>query len=110
MGNIEDSWLKLITDLQKSFTEELSLKSILFLIGVQELNMGVRNFSKEEKLDILHIATCSLLSNYGFYTFEKIDGDGWPHWKEVKPVDSVSEKDQEVLLKTAILNYFNKAE
>ncbi len=110
MGNIEDSWLKLITDLQKSFTEELSLKSILFLIGVQELNMGIRNFSKEEKLDVLHIATCSLLSKYGFYMFDKIDEEGWPHWKEVKPVDSVSEKDQEVLLKKAILNYFNKAE
>ena len=110
MANEEDRWLKLLDDLQKNFKEELSLKSILFLIGVQELNMGVRDFSKEEKLDVLHVATCSLLSTYGFYRFEKIDGDGWPHWKELKPVDSVSEKDQEVLLKKAILNYFNKAE
>ena len=110
MSNEEDQWLKLLDDLQKNFKEELSLKSILFLIGVQELNMGVRDFSKEEKLDVLHVATCSLLSVYGFYKFEKIDGDGWPHWQELKPIDSASEKDQEVLLKKAILNYFNKAE
>ena len=110
MNNIEERWLKLLGDLQTNFEEELSLKSMLFLIGVQELNIGIRVFSKEEKLDVLHVATCSLLSKYGFYTFEKIDGDGWPHWKEVKPIDSVSEKDQAVLLKKAILNYFNKAE
>lgn len=110
MNNIEDNWLKLLLRLQKNFKEVLSLKSLLFLIGVQELNIGVRIFSKEEKLDILHIATCSLLARYGFYAFDKIDEDGWPHWKEVKPIDSVSEKDQEVLLKKAILNYFNKVE
>ena len=110
MSNEEDRWVKLLSDLQKNFKEELSLKSILFLIGVQELNMGIRNFSKEEKLDILHIATCSLLSRSGFYIFEKIDEDGWPHWKEVKPIDSVSEKDQEILLKNAIIDYFNKVE
>ena len=110
MANIEHGWEKLLNTLQKNFKEELSLKSILFLIGVQELNMGIRNFSKEEKLDILHLATCSLLARYGFYVFDKIDDDGWPHWKEVRPIYSVSEKDQAVLLKKAILNYFNKAE
>ena len=110
MSNEEDRWVKLLSDLQKNFKEELSLKSILFLIGVQELNMGIRNFSKEEKLDVLHIATCSLLSKYGFYMFDKIDEEGWPHWKEVKPINSVSEKDQEILLKNAIIDYFNKVE
>ena len=110
MADLDKNWDQLLKKLESQFDQEMTLKGVLYLIGVQELNMGVRDFSKEEKLDVLHVATCSLLSVYGFYKFEKIDGDGWPHWQELKPIDSASEKDQEVLLKKAILNYFNKAE
>ena len=110
MTAIEDNWLKLLTALQKNFTEELSLKGVLFLIGVQELNKGVSVFSKEAKLEVLHIAICTLLSPYGFFKFYKIDSEGWPHWKELKPINLISEKEQEVLLKKAIVNYFNKHE
>ena len=57
MNNIDEAWLKLLRDLQKNFEDDLSLKSVLFLIGVQELNKGMRVFSKEEKIGVLHIAT-----------------------------------------------------
>jgi len=105
--DLEKNWRALILKLENSFNEEVSLKGILYLIGVQELNFGIKKFSREEKINVLHVATCRLLSNYGYYRFDRIDEDGWPHYKELRALKNLSEKDQKNLLKEAIINYLN---
>tara|TARA_B100001758_G_C18352546_1_gene580724 strand:+ start:700 stop:1023 length:324 start_codon:yes stop_codon:yes gene_type:complete len=105
--DLEKNWRALILKLEKSFNDEVSLKGILYLIGVQELNFGIKQFSREEKINVLHVATCRLLSDYGYYMFDRIDKDGWPHYKELKALKNLSEKDQKKLLKEAIINYLN---
>jgi len=107
MDNIDKQWDVLINSLEKSFDEKLSLKIILYLIGVQELNLGKKNYTRDEKLNVLHVAVCKILSPYGYYKIEKIDEDGWPHFLEIKALKNLSEKDQDLLLKKAIINYFN---
>ena len=107
MKDLEKNWRDLILKLEKSFNDEVSLKGILYLIGVQELNFGIKQFSREEKINVLHVATCRLLSDYGYYMFDRIDKDGWPHYKELKALKNLSEKDQKKLLKEAIINYLN---
>ena len=62
MEDIEKEWEKLILDYQDNFDDELGVKSMLFLIGVQELGQGVRDFDKEEKTNLFHIAVCKILS------------------------------------------------
>ena len=84
MESLDEKWNDLLNRLQPNFEEELSLKSILFLIGVQELSQGIRSFDKEEKTYLFHIAVCKLLAPYGYYKFKLIDEDGWPHWDETK--------------------------
>jgi hypothetical protein len=86
------------------------LNAVLFLIGVQELGQGVRNFSKEQKQDLMHIATCRVLSNIGFYELEGTDQDGWPHWKLVKPLPNLTLEEQEKVLKMQVLDYFENEE
>ena len=107
MDNIDKQWDVLINSLEKSFDEKLSLKVILYLIGVQELNLGKKNYNRDEKLNVLHVAVCKILSPYGYYKIEKVDQDGWPHFLEIKALKNLSEKDQDLLLKKAIINYFN---
>jgi len=107
MKDLEKRWGELIVRLEKQFDDEMSLKGILYLIGVQELNFGVKRFGKEEKIDILHVATCKLLSNYGYYKFDSIDKDGWPHYIELKALKNLSEKGQQNLIKKAIISYLN---
>ena len=70
-----------------------------------ELQKGVQDFTKEEKQDILHLAVCKLLTPYGYFKFEKVDEDGWPHWIELKPIKNLSEKQQDLLIKEAIIAY-----
>lgn len=107
MKDLDIQWDALLVRLTDQFDLDLDLKGVLYLIGVQELNKGIKKFTKEEKVAVLHVAVCKLLSVYGFYEFERVDEDGWPHWKELKVLKSLSEKEQEILMKKAILNYLN---
>lgn len=107
MKDLEKKWEALIAKLEKQFDDEMSLKGILYLIGVQELNFGIKRFDREEKINVLHVATCKLLSNYGYYKFDSIDNDGWPHYIELKALQNLSEKEQQNLIKEAIISYLN---
>jgi hypothetical protein len=84
------------------------LNALLFLIGVQELGKGRRNFSKEEKQDLMHIAVCKLLSLSGYYRFEGYDEDGWPHWALVRKLPHADLLGQEEWLKMQIMRYFEQ--
>lgn len=86
--------------------EEPDLKVILFLIGVQELGKGPRKYSKRQKEELMHIATCRLFSELGFYELEGLDQDGWPHWRLVKPIPPYTLLEQEMVMKSLIVNYF----
>ncbi|GAA5033954.1 hypothetical protein GCM10011506_26810 [Marivirga lumbricoides] len=84
------------------------MNAVLFLIGVQELGRGPKNFSKEEKQDLMHIAICKVLSLSGFYELEGIDQEGWPHWKLVKQLPHFDILEQEKLLKMHVIEYFEQ--
>jgi len=107
--DLEKRWGKLLEGLGEIFGKKpADLNAVLFIIGVQELGKGPRHFSKEEKQDLMHIATCKLLSLSGFYTLDFIDQDGWPHWKLEKPLPHLNATEQEKLLKIHILEYFEE--
>src|SRR3954462_1268139 len=49
-------WNALLEDLNDLIGKKpKDLNAVLFLIGVQELGQGNKNFSKEEKQDLMHI-------------------------------------------------------
>lgn len=102
-------WEDLLNILEHSIGKKpADLKSVLFLIGVQELGKGTKNFTKEEKRDLIHIAICKVLSFSGFYKLEGLDESGWPHWKVKKKLPFIDILDQEKLLKMHIVEYFEK--
>lgn len=107
---LQRNWAELLEKLESSFGEGLDLDAVIFLIGVQELGQGYRKFKKQEKMDLMHIAICRLLSQYGYYEYEGMDPDGWPHWKAVSKMPNLSAKNQSRLMKEAILEYFKNAE
>lgn len=87
-------------------SEKPDLKVLLFLIGVQELGQGPQKFSKRQKEELMHIANCRLFSEMGFYELEGLDQDGWPHWKLVKAIPAYTLLEQEMVMKSLIVSYF----
>jgi hypothetical protein len=69
-----------VKDIEAKFGEGMELDAILLLIGIQELGKGYDKFSKDEKMNLMHIAVCTILEPFGYYQFEKDDDDGWPHF------------------------------
>ena len=106
---LERKWEYLMDKLESTIGKRpVDLNAVLFLIGVQELGQGVKNFTKEQKQDLMHIAICRVLSNIGLYELEGHDKDGWPHWKEIKKMPFLKLEEQENLLKMQVLEYFEE--
>ena len=103
----EQKWQVLLENLKNIIGKRpADLKSVLFLIGVQELGKGIKEFSKEEKRDLMHIAICKVLSYSGFYELEGLDETGWPHWKIKRKLPHFDILEQEKLLKMHVIQYF----
>ncbi len=106
---LEEKWEKLEEHLSGIIGKKpRDLNAILFIIGAQELGAGIRSYSKEEKQDLMHIAVCKVLSLSGYYTLEGLDEEGWPHWRLEKKLPHFDLLEQEVLLKSHIIEYFEK--
>jgi hypothetical protein len=90
--------------------ELMDLDSIIYLVGVQELGQPQAKFKKDDKVNLMHIAICTLLEPYGFYEFDFIDDDGWPHFNNVSKLPALKAGEQAILMKEAIVNYFLKRE
>lgn len=82
------------------------LNAVLFLIGMQELGKYQVKFTKEEKQDLMHLAICHLTSEDGYFEFEGIDADGWPHWKQLAPFEQKGVESQELYLREKVVAYF----
>ena len=106
-AEINKKWSELQGAIAKNFDMDIpDIKVMLFLIGVQELGKGPQEFSKREKEELMHIATCRLFSSLGFYELEGQDEQGWPHWKLIKPIPNYTLMEQEMIIKSLIIDYF----
>ena len=110
-SDLKTKWNNLKTKLSVDFSDNeiIDLDSIIFLIGLQELGQFQKRFNKQRKLEVIHIAVCKLLSDYGYYEFDYIDNDGWPHYKLIKKLPNLKAGEQTILMKKAIINYFMKS-
>ncbi len=105
---LKERWQTLSGKLSEQFAEgaPLELDAIIYLIGVQELGQLNRNFKKDEKINLMHIAICRLLEPYGYYKFDHFDTEGWPHYTLVEALPTLKAGEQSVLMKEAIVSYF----
>jgi hypothetical protein len=109
---LKNRWNNVVQILSNQFAEgDVSdLDAIIYLIGVQELGKVHQTFKKDEKLNLMHIAICRLLEPYGFYEFDFVDKDGWPHYSVKEELPPLKAGEQSVLMKEAIVNYFLEKE
>ena len=103
-----EEWNQTVAFFEERFGEGIELDGILFVIGVHELGQGFKIFEKDEKLNLMHIAVCTLLGPLGYFKKTHLDADGWPHFERSDNLPELSKKDQENLLKQAIITYSRK--
>lgn len=101
-------WDKIEQFFIENFTdgERPDVDTILFLIGVQELGQGRKKFKKDDKVNLMHIAVCTILEPFGFYRFDGRDADGWPQFEFLETLPELKSNEQQLLMKYAIIQYF----
>jgi len=110
--NLKEDWEQILNILAANFGdgEILNLDAIIYLIGVQELGQGAKEFKKDDKVNLMHIAICRLLEPFGYYEFDYFDDEGWPHYIVLEELPPLKSGEQTVLIKEAIVLYFKKNE
>ncbi len=108
---VSKKWNHLIVRLSKKFSSEenINLAGVLFLVGVQELGQGYVKLKKDQKVEVMHVAVCRLLSQYGYYTLVGLDQDGWPHYELNEKLPALTKGQQDYLLKKSLIGYFKES-
>jgi hypothetical protein len=104
--DLQQRWWNLEAKLVERFDKKPDIEAILFLIGIQEFGQLKEKFTKEQKQDLMHVAVCSLFAQSGYYELEGKDIEGWPHFRQLKPMPDMNAFEQENFLKDHILLYF----
>lgn len=104
--DLQQRWWNLEARLVERFGKKPDVEAILFLIGMQETGFMQKIISKEQKQDLMHVAICTILMQSEYYDLEGKDGDGWPHYKQLKELPVMTMPEQENFLKDHILLYF----
>ncbi|MBL0882340.1 MAG: hypothetical protein IBJ16_03145 [Chitinophagaceae bacterium] len=108
--DLQQRWWTLEAQLVERFGKKPDLEAILFLIGLQETGFIQEKISKEQKQDLMHVAVCTVLAQSGYYAVEGKDGDGWPHFRQLKELPVMPLPDQENFIKDHVLLYFQQSE
>ena len=108
MTKIVSDWQHLQNKLKERFETEMDHDAILFMIGLQELDKPYRTYKKDEKLEVMHIGVCTVLSPYGFYEYKGRDDEDWPHWEVKEQLPHLDAKQQNRLMNDALIEYFKR--
>lgn len=107
---LKAKWTLLVNSLSERFSDGdlLDLDAIIYLVGLQELGKYHQKFQKDEKVNLMHVGICRVLEPYGFYAFDFVDDQGWPHYSVVKPLPPLKAGEQTLLMKEALVQYFQE--
>lgn len=107
-GDAIVQWKQIKEALKPTFGDDIDMQSVLFIIGMQELGQGPRKLSKQQKVDVIHIAICTLLEPLGYYIYKGRDKDNWPHWENTGKMPFMTASEQNALMVERMTEYFRR--
>ncbi|MCS7085823.1 MAG: hypothetical protein RMM53_01660 [Bacteroidia bacterium] len=108
MNDLQTAWNRLEELIKRRFNAPAKPEALFFLVGMREMGLAPRAFSKQEKTDLMHVGLCTLLEPYGYYRKTGRDDDGWPHWELVRPLPHMDFFGQSAFVREILVEYFKK--
>ena len=104
----KEKWFQIRELVEHRFGKSPDLNAVLYLIGMRELGAIRSSFTKEQKVRLMHIAVCRVLSSSGHYRLKGTDANGWPDWELLKKLPYQDLLEQETYLRHHIIHYFEE--
>lgn len=101
-----ERWNEVVEFMKQRFSKQADVKEVLFVVGLREFGQKKKKFTKEQKQDLMNLAACKAFSLAGYFEVSHLDAEGWPMWKQVKPLPQMDPKQQEAFIKEHIVRYF----
>jgi len=102
------NWVELCDQLGKQFDIDIDLNGVLFLVGIRERGLTFQQFSKEEKLNLIHLGSCALYQEMGLTEKTGIDEEGWPIFTQKSLAPAIPEERKHKVLQDCAVRYFKK--
>lgn len=104
----ERRWEALSGWLEECYGREITLEAVLFLIGIQARGRGFEpDIERDRKQDVIMEGTFSAFASLGMYERVGMEQDGSWIWERVaEPVPDLPVEEQEKVLKSAVIKYF----
>ena len=95
---LEKAWQELIQSFKLDYDETPQVDAVLFVIGLQELNIPFERLTKDQNLDVIHIGLCAVFIPLGYNEPIERDQDGWIHFKPINKFQKLTSKEQEEVI------------
>lgn len=103
-----DTWIELCERLSEMFGIQVDLNGVLFLVGIRERGLTLQQFTKEEKLNLINLGSCTLYKEMGLTEIIGYDAEGWPLFRQKALSPEIPEERKQKTLQDCALRYFSK--
>ncbi len=101
-----ETWVELCGRLDEMFGITVDLNGVLFLVGMRERGFAFREFSREEKLNLINLGSCTLYLEMGLTEIIGYDAEGWPLFRQRPLNPDISEERKQKTLQDCAIKYF----
>lgn len=102
------NWNDLCEHLSDQFDIDVDLNGVLFLVGIRERGLTIQPFSKEEKLSLINLGSCTLYQEMGLIEKTGTDEQGWPIFAQKTLAPVIPEERKIKVLQDCAVRYFRK--
>ena len=103
-----DTWNDLCERLSRMFGIDVDINGVLFLVGIRERGLTFQKFSKEEKLNLINLGSCTLYQEMGLIELNGEDHEGWPVFRQKALAPVIAEELKVKTLQDCAIKYFKK--
>ena len=103
-----DTWIELCERLSEMFGIQVDFNGVLFLVGIRERGLTIQQFTKDEKLNLINLGSCTLYKEMGLTEITGYDADGWPLFRQKALSSEIPEERKQKTLQDCALRYFRK--
>jgi hypothetical protein len=102
------NWNDLCAHLGRQFDIDVDLNGVLFLVGIRERGQAFQQYSKEEKMNLINLGSCTLYQEMGLVEKTGTDEEGWPLFRQKTLAPTIAEERKNKVLQDCAVRYFKR--